>query len=245
MTAGRQEFRSDPQPVPLTHHGRRAIVSSKLKGVIFDLDGVIADTEPFHAWAYVQAFQAFSIHISLEDYRDHVTVGGTTLAEYFAELGGDPRKVSQLYALKDRLVFPKMTEELQPRPGVVELVRGLHAQGVACGIATSSRSKNAEFVTKSVGIRQYFAHLIGMEHVRHVKPDPELFVTALQRMGLEPEATLVVEDSPKGLQAAVAAGIRTVVTPTDWTRHCRFDGAALIVDSLEGITPAALDDLLA
>jgi beta-phosphoglucomutase-like phosphatase (HAD superfamily) len=72
-----------------------------------------------------------------------------------------------------------------------------------------------------------------MEHVKHVKPAPDLFLLALKRMGLSPNEAVVIEDAPKGLQSGLAAGICTVITRTDWTRECVFEGAGAVLDSLD------------
>ncbi len=216
----------------------------KLQAVIFDMDGVIADTEPFHTRAYVEVLKTFGIHVSKNQYRKAITEDGKTIATWFAELGGDATQIDELYRRKDRIYFPLLRERGVPRPGLLSLLSDLKGSSVPCGLATSGRRVNAEFVLDLFDLRQFFAVTLTLEDVTQVKPHPEVFLLSLKRLSAQPHCAVVLEDAPKGVRAAVDAGITVVAVPTSWTRHCGFEGAALVVDSMEDLSTSRLADLL-
>lgn len=215
-----------------------------LQAVIFDMDGVIADTEPFHTHAYVEVLKTFAIHVSEDQYRKAITEEGKTIAKWFVELGGDPEHINELYRLKDRIYFPLLRERGAPRPGLLSLLSDLKESAVACALATSARMVNAEFILDLFGLRHFFAVTLALEDVNQVKPHPEVFLQALERLSAPPHSAVVLEDAPKGIRAAVDAGIPVIAVPTPWTRHYRFEGAALVVESLEDLSVSKLIQVL-
>jgi HAD superfamily hydrolase (TIGR01509 family) len=215
-----------------------------LRAVIFDMDGVIADTEPLHAHAYIQVFKTYGIHISKDQYRETITVDGKTTAAWFVELGGRADQIDALYRKKDQIYLPLLRERATPRPGLLNLLAELKASDIPCALATSARKASAEFVIQLLGLGDFFTVILGLEDVSRAKPDPEVFLLALKRLDAQPHKTVVLEDAPKGVRAAAEAGIPVVAIPTSWTRHYPFDEAALIVDSMEDLSVSRLTDLL-
>lgn len=222
----------------------RARGASALRAVIFDMDGVIADTEPLHAHAYIEVFKTFGIHVSKRQYRKAITVDGKPTATWFVELGGNSENIVELYKRKDRIYYPLVRERGAPRPGLIDLLSDLKASAVPCALATSARRANAEFVLDLFGLRHFFAVMLALEDVTHVKPHPEVFRLALEKLSSEPRNTVILEDAPKGVRAAVDAGIPVVAVPTAWTSHYRFDGAAMVVQSLEELSVSKLARVL-
>lgn len=222
----------------------RAEGVSLLQAVIFDMDGVIADTEPLHTHAYVEVFKTFGIHVSESQYRKTITEDGKAMAAWFTELGGEFEQIKELYRRKDRIYFPLLRERGTPRPGLLRLLSDLKGSAVPCALATSGRRVNAEFILDLFDLRRFFAVTLALEDVTRVKPHPEVFLLALERLSAQPHRAVVLEDAPKGIRAAVDARIPVVAIPTPWTRHCRFDAAALRVESLEELSVSKLDSLL-
>jgi HAD superfamily hydrolase (TIGR01509 family) len=215
-----------------------------LEAVIFDMDGILADTEPLHAHAYLEVLKTFGIHVSENQYRKAITVDGKTMATWFIELGGDLQQIDELFKRKDRIYFPLLRERGVPRPGLFTLLSDLKGSAVPCALATSARRVNAEFVLELFGLRPFFSVTLALEDVTHVKPHPEVFLLALDRLRAHPQKAVVLEDAPKGVRAAIDAGIPAVAVPTRWTRRYRFEGAALVVESLEELSVARLNDLV-
>ena len=215
-----------------------------LQAVIFDMDGVIADTEPLHTQAYVEVLKEFGIHVSKDQYRKAITEEGKTIATWFVELGGNPEQIDELYRQKDGIYFPLLREQGTPRPGLLRLLSEIKESRVACALATSARRVNVEFILDLFGLGHFFAATLALEDVTHVKPHPEVFLVTLKRLSAQPYGAVVLEDAPKGVRAAVDARIPVVVIPTPWTRHYHFDGAALVVESLEDLSVSRLTQLL-
>ena len=215
-----------------------------LQAVIFDMDGVIADTEPLHTHAYVSVLKTFGIHVSQDHYRKTVTEEGKAIAAWFVELGGDPGDIDELYRRKDEIYFPLLRAEGAPRRGLVSLLSNLRKSSIPCALATSSRRVNTELVLDCFNLRDFFTVVLALEDVTHVKPHPEVFTLSLTKLSAHPHSAIALEDAPKGVRAAVDAGIPVVAVPTAWTQHCSFDGAALVVDSLEKLSVSRLRSLV-
>lgn len=212
-------------------------------GAIFDMDGLLLDSEPVHAAAYVTAFREAGFSLTLERYRQYITLGGGMIHELYLAQGGAPEGWNDIFTRKCALYQQAVTTEMQLLPGVTTLLAALAQRGTPCVLATGARRFNAEVVLSHFQLEDYFQAVIAGEDVHRVKPDPEVFHKATARLALSPEACVSFEDSPKGVRAAVAAGVACVAAPTDWTRSGDFTGAIRVVDSLVQVTPSLLEEL--
>ncbi len=215
----------------------------RLKAVFFDKDGILADTEPFHAQAYVRAFAAFGVRIDAGEFRRAVTLDGRRAVDWFRQLGGAAPQ-ADLYAAKDRFYGQLTGGAEQPREGLRELVADLAAHGAAMYVATSARRALAERMLDQFGIRASFSRVLGLEDVSAIKPDPEVYLKAIAAAGVAPQETVVLEDMPRGIIAARRAGIAAVAVPTEPRDGLDFSEANLVVDSLSELSAARLDELL-
>ncbi|OUZ11979.1 hypothetical protein BHE97_03655 [Aeromicrobium sp. PE09-221] len=213
-----------------------------LAGVVFDLDGTLIDSEPL--WARVEISVAAS--------------GGVewTIDDAFSFFGRPLRETTQ--AIVDRGLdltvdeaIARMIDELAAiyetsvpwLPGARELLCDLRDDDVAAAIGTQSFRRLAELVQEDADgtIRL----VVGGDELRRGKPDPEVFLTATERLGLEPADIIVVEDSPTGVQAGVAAGVPVLaVPPTDdvYRVVAELPGVS-IARGLDQVTPATLRDI--
>ena len=219
-------------------------------GLIFDVDGVVADTERVNAEASIKVFA------------DLFGVGNVVRADFEAGLGRGAaeyvRAAARVHDLKlsDAQVdaatearqfnFLAMLENepLPAFPGVLELMEAAMARDdFRVGIATSSTREKSEAVLKSARIPyEQMAYVTGSD-VKNKKPDPELFLTAAARLGLDPARCVVIEDAPDGVAAAHAAGCRCVAV-TNSTTPEKLDEADRVIRSLEEVDVCALVDLL-
>jgi HAD superfamily hydrolase (TIGR01509 family) len=179
-----------------------------LKAVIFDMDGVIIDSEPLYKQATYLTLQDFGVTLTSE-YLNQFT--GTTSLYMFHKIIEDfkPQATLEELIALDRVYVKKMFEEntLVPLPGVIELIRELSRHGVKLAIASSSPQKRIEAVTKALGIHKYFSKLISGKEMEHPKPAPDIFLKALSLLGVNKNEALVIEDSYVGVEAANKAGI--------------------------------------
>lgn len=213
------------------------------RAALFDMDGLLVDTEPVHAAAYVFAFQRAGLRLDPEAYRQHVTLGGGSIRDLYQACGGAPQGWNQVWAEKCRHFRELVRTQVTLLPGVEALLNVLTRRGTPCLLVTGSSRRNAEVVLNHFGLERFFSVVLTGDDVARAKPDPEVFFKAEAVLGLPLEECVSFEDSPKGVQAASQAGVPCVAVPTDWTRKGDFTGAALVVESLVEVTPALLETL--
>jgi HAD superfamily hydrolase (TIGR01509 family) len=196
------------------------------------MDGVIADTEPLHAEAYLRTFHQYGISTTAQAYKDAVTLGTRRAIEFYYELGGAASK-EEVFVNKDRHYASICETHLVPRPGVRELLKDLEDHGVTMVIATGSRREVTRQALRQMGILEYFSAVLAVEDTVRMKPDPEIYLSALKVTGAGAHEAVVIEDTPKGVLAARRAGVPAIAAPTELTAHEDFSLASLVVDSME------------
>jgi len=212
--------------------------------VIFDMDGVLADTEPLHGECFVRAFAGFGIEATLEEYRQAVTIGGLTVRDYFLSLDGDPSDWDRVKAIKDAALQEAIKERQALLPGVLRLLDALRSARIPTAIATSARRKSLDIVIDRLGLRSYFDITVTKDEAEAEKPDPGLYLMAAERLGVDPKDCVAIEDSPRGVIAATRAGMKCIAVPTPSTADGDFSPATLVVRSLEDIDLKTLRNLL-
>ena len=210
------------------------------RAVLFDFDGTILDTETpeFEEWR--AAFRARGHDLTLEVWQHSVgTVGAYDPCAHLADLTGVPLDHE---ALRQQVYARHQTRcEAQPLlPGVVDRVREARAVGLKTAVASSSLSEWVEGWLARHRIRDLFDAVCTRDQVAQVKPAPDLFLLAAARLGVAPEECLAFEDSPNGIRAARAAGMRCVAIPNPLTRHLPLGEADLVVESLADLSLAEI-----
>ncbi len=153
--------------------------------------------------------------------------------ELMIQWNGLTDTVDQLEAESREVFAPILKTRLQAMPGLLPLLAALETAALPKAVATSSPRDFAEKVLSSFELLPRFQFLLTAEDVTHGKPHPEIYLTAANRLGLEPPQLLVLEDSQTGCRAAVASGAVAVAVPGPVSKHHTFEGAALVIDSLE------------
>ncbi len=206
-------------------------VDPRTRGVIFDLDGVLVDSEGLHVEAWRTLFARHGIQASDEEYARGVGMSDVDWLEWLLGSHGLEGDVASLREAKREIFQTLLAENVRPFPGVVDLVRALQPE-FRLGVASNSWRQNIETVLDRLGIRACFDALVGAEDVARHKPHPEAYQCVAARLGLALAACCVIEDSPLGIQAAKAAGMRCIGITN--TMPCeRLVGADLVVRTLE------------
>lgn len=215
----------------------------ELAALIFDFDGTIAETErDGHRVAYNMAFEEAGAtwHWDVPTYGELLSTAGgkERLERFFARESPSLAEASRselaalLHASKRRH-FDRLADLLALRPGIARLIAQARCEGLRCAIATTAARSGVDAVLRrDPELQDAFEVIAAGDVVPHKKPAPDIYTYALEGLGLAADACLALEDSAIGLRAARAAGIATLVTPSAYNAHERFDGAAAIVEGL-------------
>jgi len=209
--------------------------------VIFDLDGLLADTERLHCRAYQAALMEHGLNVSESDYAEHWVRAGKGIADWVT-MNGLVLDPYALRARKSQHYIELLGSCLQPMDGAVQLPTRLRGK-VKIALASSSYRDAVDGVLTGLGIAHFFETIVSGLDVAQVKPAPDIFLKAANDLFVEPSECLVVEDAEKGVVAAHRAGMRCIAVPNDYTRHHDFSKATRICRSLTEITPELLQSL--
>jgi len=215
--------------------------------MVFDVDGVIADTESLNARASVEMFrQLYGVTVQPEDFRPFVGTGDERYVEGVAEKYGVDIDTQAAVQRRAENFFTALRDGPLPGlPGVLELVAAARADPhVGIAIATSGQKAKQFPVVEGTGLKlEWFDAVITGDDVTRKKPDPQIYLLSAERLGLPPERCVVFEDAPVGVQAARAAGM-TCVAITNTVGPVALAQADVVVASLEAVDLASLERLV-
>lgn len=225
-----------------------------LEALIFDVDGTLAETEEAHRRAFNDTFAKFGLDWSWsqDDYRvllrttggkermkAHASAIGTTIADDL---------VAQIHRVKtDRYGEILAQRDLALRPGIAELIAAARARGVRLAIATTTNRPNVDALIEATFGRpatDIFEVIAAGDEVKAKKPAPDVYLAALERLGLPASSCLALEDSKNGLRSANAAGIATVISPSRYTAGEDFSGAVAIIGEFTSLSLDRAEALL-
>jgi HAD superfamily hydrolase (TIGR01509 family) len=227
-----------------------AATTAALRAIVFDMDGLLADTEPlsFRAWSTMLVLD-YGVTITEEDERWSANTVGKSgpivwelIRDRFKLPVELPRDLPKLGARSKEFYHRLLAEGVPPMPGAIALVHACRDAGLRIGVASSSGMEEIHTVLTSLGIIDCFASLTSGKEVPRSKPDPAIYLLACSRLGIEPHEAVALEDSGPGVAAARAAGLRCLAVPSEVTITHDLSPANAIRGSLVGVTP---DDLAA
>lgn len=215
-----------------------------MRAIIFDCDGVIADTEPMHFAAFQRVLAEQQISLTAEEYyRDYLAYDDRGCFERVLEQQGvrpSDDRISRLIERKTAYLKPVMQDSIAVFPGVADFVRSAAAK-YPLAIASGALRHEVEMVVRHAGIIDKFVAIVTAEDVSQGKPNPESFlearaqINAAMQTAIEPAECLVIEDSIHGINAARAAGMRCLAVTNSYPRH-KLAAADIVVDGLSGLT---------
>jgi HAD superfamily hydrolase (TIGR01509 family) len=218
-----------------------------LKAIIFDVDGTLAATEETHRLAFNDAFKEFDIPFqwSVSEYMELLSISGgkERIYKFLKSQNFDiPDKENlrsytlKLHQRKSEIYREKLIAgHIGLRNGVERLIKEAKQKGIIMAIATCTSTANVEVLLKNVlggAALSYFDTLVSCDLVTDKKPSPAVYQYALANLGLKPENCIVIEDTSNGNLAALAAGMKSVITTHPLTVDEDFTGASLVIDHL-------------
>ncbi|MFA5553283.1 MAG: HAD family phosphatase [Phycisphaerae bacterium] len=206
-------------------------------GLIFDIDGVIADTEAVNSQATIRVFEEmFGVSgVTRPDFDAGIGRGAQAYILAAAKIHGlaiSQQELEKAEELRERYITELFIKEPRTFEGVLELIdAALEADNFKAAIATSSSRKISQILLKSIGVPYQRMVYITGDMVKRKKPDPELFLLAAKGLKIAPADCVVIEDAPSGVEAAKAAGCKCIAI-TNTTAAENLFGADLIINSL-------------
>jgi HAD superfamily hydrolase (TIGR01509 family) len=181
------------------------------RSVIFDLDGVLADTEPINFKALQDMFDPDQIRLIDQDYDAVWGLDYYDTAVYLRARYGLSEPIESMMDRQLACALRRIDNELEPAPGALELIKELADHGIRMGMASNSPCAYVHHVLKKLGITNYLQNPVCREEVSSGKPSPAPYLEACQRVGAAPAFSLAVEDSSVGMQSALAAGLEVAL----------------------------------
>lgn len=190
----------------------RQKIFEMLKAVIFDMDGVIIDSEPLHNKAYNDMFEEVGIEVSRELYESFTGQSTINICKRLCEHFNLEQSPETLVALKRKHYkqFFETNSDLTLIEGVLDLIKDYHENGLTLVLGSSAAMTSINQIFERFDLNQYFKAKLSGADLKESKPHPEIFIKAAEASGFRPEECMVIEDSTNGIQAANDAGIYCV-----------------------------------
>jgi len=209
-------------------------------GVIFDVDGVLVDTGPFHFESWLKMAKEIGKKFTKKFF--DLTFGQQSVPITRKLVGSkvEQHLVEKWASLKEQYYREMVKDKLEPLPGVLNLIKDLKNKNFKLAIGSSGPPENVELVVRTLNLTQYFDVIITAAEVEKGKPEPDIFLIAAKKLKLNPKNCIVIEDAPVGIEAAKRANMPVIALRIT---HCNVDllDANLIVSDLSSVN---IDDII-
>ncbi|MBP84493.1 MAG: glycoprotease [Verrucomicrobiales bacterium] len=221
--------------------------SSSPLGVVFDLDGVLIDSHDQHESSWFTLAKEIGKPMTKELFKESFGMRNEMCIPNVFEWSHNEAEIKELGERKEELYRELLiSRNLDPLPGVLDLVENLKRSGIPISLGSSTSRKNIEVCFQSTGLDSYFgSHYTGAEDVARGKPNPDVFLRAAEKIEREPANCLVIEDAHVGVEAGLAAGMKVIaVTTTHPSESFANSGAHLIVGSLTVVNAEVISGII-
>jgi HAD superfamily hydrolase (TIGR01509 family) len=208
------------------------------KAILWDNDGVLVDTEHLYRDATRRIMAGAGFELSDEQYRELFLSQNHGAWHLLAEQGHTESAITRMRAQRDDLYSELLRERNHTISGVEEVLQSLHGR-YAMGVVTSSQRTHFEIIHAVTGLLRYFDFVLTREDYANSKPDPEPYLAGIARTGLRADECIAVEDTPRGLTAAIGAGLKCIVIPNALTAGADFSAAHAVLRDIREL-PAVL-----
>ncbi len=215
-----------------------------LKAVIFDMDGVIIDSEPMHVKIETNLFEKLGVEIQKSDHESYI---GMPIEDLWTKVKNDfnlTNDVEELMENHRQEIYNYMSStDLPVLPNVKKIITEVHEQNLKLAVASSSPKEIINLVVERLELKNSFNFLISGEEVTKGKPDPEIFIEAAKQLSVSPEECLVIEDSKNGVIAAKESGMKCIGFQNINSGSQDLSKADDIIDSMEKLTLTRIKNL--
>ena len=191
-----------------------------LKGLLFDMDGVLVNNLEVHQQAFAEFFRRYGVERTFEELsrvfgKGNDDIMGELMPKEVVERVG----IRELGYEKEAIYRDIYAPTITPQPGLLKLLAEATEQGLLAAVGSSGYKANVDFVLEKCNIVDYFTVTVAGDQVTRCKPDPEIYLTAASKLGLEPCECIVFEDAEAGIEAAKRAGMKVVALATTFDRE--------------------------
>lgn len=201
-----------------------------IKAIFWDNDGVLVDTEKLYFQACRYTFAKIGFDLTKELYIEYFLRRSEGTWHIAKERGYSDDSIQELRKERNEYYTQLLAEKTEVMNGVIETLEYLNGK-YNMGIVTSSRKDHFDIIHKKSGLLKYFDFVVTSDECTKTKPDPEPFIIAIEKSGMNRDECFVVEDSERGLKAAIAAGLKCYIIPTELTKDSDFSGAEKILNN--------------
>ena len=183
-----------------------------IKAIIFDMDGVLVDSEPIHIEIEKRQFELNHLSITEEEHHRYIGVATDVMWQEIAKRHPLPNKLEVLIEQNktESIRFFTELKKIPVMPGLIDLLEKLALKSYPMAVASSSFPEIIELILAKTGLRKYFQAVVSSQEAGKSKPEPDVFLLAAKRLGISPEHCLVIEDSKNGIKAAHAANMSCI-----------------------------------
>lgn len=217
-----------------------------LKAVLFDMDGVIIDSEPIHYRLSKMYYSELGLDITDEEYYTFVGIGDKEIFTRLKEKYGLKQKVDEMVEAYQQRYIEHLQglKDEKPIKGVDILIKDIYKRGFHLALGSSATRRNIEAVLEYFKLREYFDEIVSGCEVERSKPSPDIYVRAAEKLGMDPSGCVVIEDSSNGVRAAKSAGMKCIGYKNHNSGEQDISPADIIIDSFEGLDFGRLVSLL-
>ena len=201
-----------------------------LKGVIFDVDGTLVDSNDAHAQSWVDTFREAGYDVPFEKVRPLIGMGGDKLLPQTIGISRDSEEGKKLLERRGKIFSTNYLPHLRPVPGARELVLRVRRNGLKAIVATSAKDEELKGLLKAAHVEDLMEEKATASDAKHSKPDPDIVHAAIEESGIAPEQLVMIGDTPYDVEAATKAKLRTIAFLSGgWTKE-KLKGAVEIYE---------------